>query len=143
MVQNCTRGSLYWILGSLSVPRRWSNTVTGLERWSMPQPCQCLSGTWTKPLTTTCFNLVSPKLVRQLDQRIVVGPFQLKQFHSVPLRSLPFYFLLFLPLCLRFLLEDFSDSLLSTFLRCFDFLAKNLFFSLMRLGSLSSDQCQS
>ena len=47
------------------------------ERWSMTQACQCLRGIWTMPLIT-CFNLVSPEVVRQLDYKVVVDPFQLK-----------------------------------------------------------------
>ena len=35
------------------LPRGGSNTGTGfLERWSMPQACQCLRGIWTMPLRT-------------------------------------------------------------------------------------------
>lgn len=30
----------------------------------------------------SCFNLVSPEVAKQLDQMIVVGPFQLKLFYS-------------------------------------------------------------
>ncbi|KAK4824758.1 hypothetical protein QYF61_018492, partial [Mycteria americana] len=59
MVQSCASGGLDWTLGSISLPRGWSNTGTGfLERWSMPQACQCLRGIWTMPLTT-CFNFWS------------------------------------------------------------------------------------
>jgi len=33
MVQSCARGSLDWTLGSIFLPRRWSNAGTGfLER---------------------------------------------------------------------------------------------------------------
>jgi len=40
---------------SASPPRGWSNTATGLlERWSMPQTCQCLRGIWAMPLII-CF----------------------------------------------------------------------------------------
>ena len=78
MVQSCARGGLDWTLGSISLARGWSNTATGfLETWSIPQAWQCLRGIWTMPLTT-CFNLVSPEVLRQLDYRVVVGPFQLK-----------------------------------------------------------------
>ena len=43
MVHSCTREGLDWTLGSISLPRGWSNTGTGLlERRSMPQACQCL-----------------------------------------------------------------------------------------------------
>ena len=42
----------------------------------MPQACQCLRCIRTTPLT--CFNLVSPEVVKQLDEIIIVGPFQLK-----------------------------------------------------------------
>ncbi|KAK4827477.1 hypothetical protein QYF61_018713 [Mycteria americana] len=68
MVKSCTRGGLDQTLGSIYLPRGWSNTGTGfLERWSMPQACQCLRGIWTMPLTT-CFNFWSAlNLVRQLD----------------------------------------------------------------------------
>ena len=41
---------------------------------------------------TTCFNLVSPEVLRQLDYRIVVGPFQLKQSYSVLFCPVLFYF---------------------------------------------------
>ena len=41
---------------------------------------------------TTCFNLVSPELVRQLDWMIVVAPFQLKNILSY---SILFCFVLF------------------------------------------------
>jgi len=45
--------------GSISLPREWSNPGTGfLERWSMPQACQCLTGIWTTPLII-CFNFWS------------------------------------------------------------------------------------
>jgi len=40
--QSCASGGLHWTLGSISLPRGWSNTGTGfLERWMMPQACQC------------------------------------------------------------------------------------------------------
>ena len=39
--------------GDISLLRGRSNTGTGfLERWSMPQACQCLKGIWTMPLIT-------------------------------------------------------------------------------------------
>ena len=51
------QGGLDWTLGSISLLRGWSDTGTAfLERWSLPQACQCLRGIWTMPLTT-CFNL--------------------------------------------------------------------------------------
>ncbi|KAK4822988.1 hypothetical protein QYF61_024696 [Mycteria americana] len=60
------KGGLDWTLGSISLPRGCSNTGTGfLERWSMPQACQCSRGIWTTPLIR-CFNLVSPELLREL-----------------------------------------------------------------------------
>ena len=55
------------------------------------QAYQCLRGIRTMPLTT-CFNLVSPEVLRQLDYRIVVGPFQLKQSYSVLFCPVLFYF---------------------------------------------------
>ncbi|KAK4824315.1 hypothetical protein QYF61_013060 [Mycteria americana] len=69
------RGDLDWTLGSISLPRGWSNTGTGfLERWSMPQACQCLRGIWTMPLITH-FNfwsaltwIVTKDLQRDLDR---------------------------------------------------------------------------
>jgi len=40
-------------LDNFSLPRWWSNPgIDFLERWSMPQACQCLRGIWTMPLTT-------------------------------------------------------------------------------------------
>ena len=43
MAQSRTRGGSDWALGSISLLRGWSNPGTGfLERWSMPQACQCL-----------------------------------------------------------------------------------------------------
>ena len=71
MVQSCIRGGLDWTLGSISLPRGWANPGIGfLETWSIPQACQCLGGIWTMPFTT-CFNLVSPEVVRHvgLDDR--------------------------------------------------------------------------
>ena len=63
----CTRGGLDWIFGSISLQRGWSNIGTGfLERWSMLQAWQCLKGIWTM-LLITCFNSVSPEVVRQLN----------------------------------------------------------------------------
>ena len=92
MVQSCIRGDLDRTLGSTSLLKGWSNTGTGfLETWSIPQACQYLRGIWTMPLTT-CFNLVSPEVLRQLDYRIVVGPFQLKQSYSVLFCPVLFYF---------------------------------------------------
>jgi len=65
-LQSCTRGGSDWTLGSISVPRGCSNTGPDfLERWSMPQACQCLRGIWTMPFIT-CFNLVRLERVRQL-----------------------------------------------------------------------------
>ncbi|KAK4831810.1 hypothetical protein QYF61_019240, partial [Mycteria americana] len=72
MVQSCTRGGSDLTLGSISLPRGWSNTGTGfLERWSMPQACHCLRGIWTMPLITR-FNFCSPlkwarKIVKGLE----------------------------------------------------------------------------
>ncbi|KAK4824299.1 LOW QUALITY PROTEIN: hypothetical protein QYF61_013044 [Mycteria americana] len=64
---SCVRGDLDCTLGSISLPRGWSNTGTGfLERWSMPQACQCLRGIWTMPLIT-CFNFWSA-LKRLVDR---------------------------------------------------------------------------
>jgi len=59
MVQSCTRGGSDLTLWSISLPRGWPNTGTGLlERWSMPQACWCLRGIWTMPLIT-CFKFWS------------------------------------------------------------------------------------
>ena len=92
MVQSCIRGDLDGTLGSTSLLRGWSNTGTGfLETWSIPQAWQCLRGIWTMPLTT-CFNLVSPEVLRQLEYSVVVGPFQLKWSYSVLFCSVLFYF---------------------------------------------------
>jgi len=60
MFQSCIRGGVDWTLGSISLPRGWSNTGTVLlGRWSMPQACQFLRGIWTMPLITR-FNFWSP-----------------------------------------------------------------------------------
>ncbi|KAK4816066.1 hypothetical protein QYF61_011074 [Mycteria americana] len=70
MVQSCARGGSDWTLGSISLPRGWSNPGTGfLERWSMPQACQCLRGIWTMPLIP-CFSFWSAlkRQTRRLDQ---------------------------------------------------------------------------
>ena len=57
---SCIRGGVDWTLGSISLPRGWSNTGTVLlGRWSMPQACQFLRGIWTMPLITR-FNFWSP-----------------------------------------------------------------------------------
>ena len=41
-------------LGSVSLPRGWSDTGTCfLDMWSMLQTCQCLRGIWIMPLTTS------------------------------------------------------------------------------------------
>ena len=59
MVQSCLMGGLDQTLGSIPLLRGWSDTGTGfLERWSMPQACQCWRGIWTMPLTT-CFDFWS------------------------------------------------------------------------------------
>lgn len=50
-----------------------------LTGWSMSQACQCWGSICTMPLTR--FNSVSPKLIRQLDWMILVGPFQLSVFY--------------------------------------------------------------
>jgi len=48
-----------WTLGSISLLGGWSNTATGLlERWLMPQACQCSRGIWTISLTT-CYSFQS------------------------------------------------------------------------------------
>jgi len=53
MFSSCTRGGLDWTLGNISLPREWPNAEIGfLERWLMPQVCQCLRGIWTMPLIT-------------------------------------------------------------------------------------------
>ena len=58
-VSKLHRGGSDWTLGSISLPRRWSSTGTVfLERWSLPQACQCLRGIWTMPLIT-CFSFWS------------------------------------------------------------------------------------
>jgi len=39
MVQSCARGGLDWTLGSISLPKGWSNAGTGfLKRWLIPKP---------------------------------------------------------------------------------------------------------
>jgi len=53
------QGGLDLTLGSIFLPRGWSNPGIGfLERWSMPQACRCLRGIWTMPFKT-CFNFWS------------------------------------------------------------------------------------
>jgi len=48
IVQSCTREDLDRTLGSISLPRDWSNTGTRLlVRWLMIQHCQGLRGVWT------------------------------------------------------------------------------------------------
>ena len=95
MVQGCIRGDLDWTLGSVSLPRGWSNTGTGfLEGWSMPQACQCLRGIWTMPLIT-CFNFWSAlnylgswtrwSLYIPSNWNYSI-PFHSIPFHSIPLR---------------------------------------------------------
>lgn len=42
IVQSCSGGGSEWTLGSISLLRGWSCTVTGfLGRWSKPQDSQC------------------------------------------------------------------------------------------------------
>lgn len=42
--------ALHGTLGSISVPKGWSNTGTGfLDGWLMLQACPCLRGTWIVP----------------------------------------------------------------------------------------------
>lgn len=49
VIQSWVRMCLDWILGSISLPRGWSDTGTGfLDRWSMPQACQCFKRHWDK-----------------------------------------------------------------------------------------------
>ena len=58
MVESCAREGLDWTFGSISLLRGWSNPGTGLlERWSVPQACQCLRGIWTM-LLIICFNFL-------------------------------------------------------------------------------------
>lgn len=63
-------------LGTISLPKVWFR-LPFLKRWLMPKSCQYLRDIWPWPLITD-FNLVSPELVRQLYQSILLGPFQLK-----------------------------------------------------------------
>jgi len=79
MVQSCiSQGRLRLDIRKCFFPKRVFKPCNRLPReGSVPNAHQCLGGIWTTPLTT-CFNLVSPEVVRQLDQLIVVGPFQLK-----------------------------------------------------------------
>lgn len=77
-------------LRSISLLRGWSNIETDfLKRWSIPHACQCLRGIRTMCLTT-CFHLVNPELVRQLEQMILVSVFQLKQ--SILSFNIPYSF---------------------------------------------------
>lgn len=50
------------------------------ERWSVPQPCPCLGGTWTMPFLMCCDFWWG---LRLLDQMIAVGPLELELSHSV------------------------------------------------------------
>lgn len=75
-IQSHSKGVIVWILGNTSLLKRCSSSGTDfLEKWSVCQPWQCLRGTWRRPLVT-CFYLVSPEAVKQLDWA-VVGHFKM------------------------------------------------------------------
>jgi len=108
MVQRGLREGSDWKRGSVSLPRGWSFTGTGLlERWLMPRACQCLRGVWTMPLIII---LVSPEVVWQLDQMIIARPFQL--FYSILFYSILFYSILFYSI-LFYSILFYSISILS------------------------------
>jgi len=95
MAQSCTKGGSNWTLGSISLPRGWSNTGTGFpEKVLMLQACQRLRGIWTMPLITR-FNFWSALKWsgQQLDDHYRSLPTQI--FYSILFYSILFYSILF------------------------------------------------